>query len=287
MKLPRLDYARPATVPEALALLRQSGGTARPIAGGQTLMPILAFRLAAPSLLVDLSAIPNLDTVRITDTGLHLGAMVRWAMLESNPAIRIAHPLLAEAVTHIAHWPIRTRGTVGGSLSHADPAAELPGIAVTCDAILHCEGPDGPRHIPAAQFIRGALTTALASDELLTEIEFPPFPATRRWAFTEFARRRGDFALAGVAIFWDPDAQGRIVAPHIGVIGAHNRPSRIAAAEQILAGQSPSESLFTVACAAFSAALDPPDDLHGTAAYRRALAGNLLHRALRAATERA
>ena len=283
MKLPKLDYARPRSLPEAVALLARDG--ARPIAGGQTLMPVLAFRMAAPSLLVDLSGVPGLDGISIGPDVLRLGAMVTWAALEGNAGIARAHPLLAEAVTHIAHWPIRQRGTVGGSLAHADPAAEMPGIAAVCDAVVTCVGPGGERRIAAADFFRGALTTSLAADEILTALEFPVFPTGRRWAFREFARRRGDFALAGVSVFWD-DADGRMQDPHVGVIGAHGRPTRVAAAEAVLAGQAPGDAVFGACCAALAAALDPPDDLHGTAAYRRALAGTLLGRALRDAAGR-
>ena len=168
MKLPKFDYASPTTVQEAVALLAAGNGTAKLLAGGQSLVPLLAFRLAAPSMLVDLGRIAGLDTIEIDDAGVHLGARVRWCDIEADARLATAHPLLAAAITHVAHYQIRKRGTVGGSLAHADPAAEMPGIAVACDAELTLVGPSGSRLVPAAAFFLGPLTTALAPDELIT-----------------------------------------------------------------------------------------------------------------------
>ncbi len=198
MKPAPFDYVCPAALDEAVALLAARPGEARPIAGGQSLMPLLAFRLAAPALLVDLRNIPGLDGIAVSDDGVRLGARVRWRDIEDDPRLRSAHPLLAAAVGHVAHYQIRNRGTVGGSLAHADPAAEMPGIAVTCEAEIAAVGPTGARAIAAAEFFFGPLATALAPDEIITELQLPAWLAGRRWGFEEFSRRRGDFALAGV-----------------------------------------------------------------------------------------
>src|SRR5438270_9503377 len=173
MKMPRFDYACPATLAEAIALLSAHDGEAKVLAGGQSLVPILAFRLAAPKLLVDLRKLTDLRTIKITQDRIGLGAMVRWCDIESDKRLRAAHPLLVAAVAHVAHYQIRNRGTVGGSIAHADPAAEMPGIAVTCDAVIAVVGSSGGRVISAADFFEGALMTALKPDEIIVEIRLP------------------------------------------------------------------------------------------------------------------
>src|SRR3954466_6599781 len=223
MKLPPFDYACPTTLPEAIQLLA-SNDDAKAIAGGQSLVPMLAFRLAQPSLLVDLRKLADLRGIRISDAGVTLGAMVRWRDIEDDERLETSHPLLKAAIAHVAHYQIRNRGTVGGSIAHADPAAEMPGIAITCDAQIRVLGPKGERTIPAAQFFTGALSTSLADDELIVEVHLPAWPAKRRWGFEELARRRGDFALAGIAAFYDVDSAGKATNAHIGVIGACIRP---------------------------------------------------------------
>src|SRR5438128_5624583 len=194
MKPAAFDYRAPATLDEAVALLAADPG-AKLIAGGQSLMPVLNFRLEAPTLLVDLRRLPGLGDIDIGAEGVRLGAKVRWRDIEEDARLQTAHPLLRAAIAHVAHYQIRNRGTVGGSLAHADPAAELPGIAVTCDAEIAIVGAAGERTIPAGEFFTGPLTTVLRPDELITELRLPVWPAARRWAFREFARRRGDFAL--------------------------------------------------------------------------------------------
>src|SRR5206468_2056930 len=169
--------------------------------------------------------------------GARLGAKVRWRDIEDDTRLKSAHPLLHAAVAHVAHYQIRNRGTVGGSLAHADPAAELPGIAVSCDGEIAVVGAAGPRVTRAAEFFTGPLTTALRTDEIITELQLPPWPASRRWGFEEFSRRQGDFALAGIALFYDQDAQGRACNAHVGVIGACSRPRRVAAIEALLNGR--------------------------------------------------
>jgi carbon-monoxide dehydrogenase medium subunit len=189
---------------------------------------------------------------------------------------------LVAAVEHVAHYQIRNRGTVGGSLAHADPAAELPGIAVTCEAKIAATGPAGERVIAAADFFQGPLTTALQPDELITEIRFPAWPAHRRFGFAEFARRRGDFALAGAALFYDEDG-GKAANAHVGAIGVADRPLRLAAVEQVLNGTKIDDAVIAKAEAAAAAAVDPADDIHATAVYRKALIGVMIERALRGA----
>ncbi len=183
----------------------------------------MAFRLAAPPMLVDLRRIRGLDAIRIGPEGTRLGARVRWRDIEDHAELQSAQPLLAAALEHVAHYPIRNRGTVGGSLAHADPAAELPGIAVTCDATIHLQGRRGGRAVPAAEFFTGALSTVLADDELIVEVGFPPWPPGRRWGFEELSPRRGDFAYAGVACFYDLKARK---SPE----RAHRRDRRLPAA---------------------------------------------------------
>ncbi|MPZ55951.1 MAG: xanthine dehydrogenase family protein subunit M [Rhizobiales bacterium] len=279
MKLPPFDYACPATLAEAVALLA-SHGDAKPIAGGQSLMPMLAFRMASPTLLVDLRKLPDLNRISIADDGVQLGAMVRWRDIEDDVRLRAAHPPLAAAIAHVAHYQIRNRGTVGGSLAHADPAAEMPGVALTCDAEIAVTGAAGRRVIPARDFFLGPLTTALAPDEIIVEVRLPAWPARRRWGFQEFSRRRGDFALAGVALFYDEDADGKAVNAHAGAIGVADTPVRLTGVEQALNGCAVNEATIAAAARAASADVDPPDDIHANAAYRRALVGTLTERAL-------
>lgn len=282
MKPARFAYRAPETLAEAVALLA-ADPEAKPIAGGQSLMPVLNFRLAAPSMLVDLRRIAGLDCIEIGADGARLGPKVRWRDIEADGRLAAAHPLLQDAVTHVAHYQIRNRGTVGGSLAHADPAAELPGIAVACDGEIRVVGKSGPRTIPAAEFFTGPLSTTLRPDELITELRLPVWPAGRRWAFREFARRHGDFALAGVALFYDTEPDGRARDVHIGVIGACSRPHRLPSVEALLNGRIIDAAAIEAAAKAASAAVDPPQDLHADAEYRRALVATLTERALRAA----
>src|ERR1700724_2863985 len=195
MKLPPFDYACPTTLPEAVQLLAARDGDAKAIAGGQSLVPMLAFRPAQPTLLVDLRKLADLRGIRILAKGVTLGAMVRWRDIEDDERLDTAHPLLKAAIAHVAHYQIRNRGTVGGSLAHADPAAEMPGIAVTCEAEISVTGKSGARVIRASDFFQGPLMTALAADEIIVDVRLPRWPPHRRWGFMEFARRRGDFAL--------------------------------------------------------------------------------------------
>jgi carbon-monoxide dehydrogenase medium subunit len=282
MKLPPFDYACPTSVSEAVALLASHDGEAKPLAGGQSLVPMLAFRVASPTLLVDLRKVAELRQIKITSEGVALGAMVRWREILDDARLRTAHPLLLAAVEHVAHYQIRNRGTVGGSMAHADPAAEMPGIAVACEAKITVVGKAGARVIDAADFFEGPLMTALQADEIITEILLPLWPAKRRFGFQEFARRRGDFAMAAAALFYDDDG-GKARNAHVGAIGVADTPLRLKAAEDAINGNSIDEGVIAKAEAAASASVDPADDIHASGAYRKALIGVMVERALRGA----
>jgi aerobic carbon-monoxide dehydrogenase medium subunit len=282
MKLPPFEYACPTTINEAVALLASHDGEAKPLAGGQSLVPMLAFRVASPSLLVDLRKLVELRQIKIADDGVTLGAMARWRDILDDARLRKAHPLLVAAVEHVAHYQIRNRGTVGGSIAHADPAAEMPGIAVTCEANIAVVGQAGARVIDAENFFQGPLMTALKPDEIITEIRLPAWPAKRRFGFQEFARRRGDFALAAALLFYDEEG-GNARNVHVGAIGIADRPLRLPTVEQILNGNRIDEAIIAKAEAAASASVDPHDDIHASGAYRKALIGVMVERALKSA----
>ena len=286
MKLPAFDYAAPSTPAEVVQLLAAHPGEAKVIAGGQSLLPTMAFRLAQPTLLIDLRNLKGLDRITIDKSGVVLGARTRWRDIEDDDRLTTAHPLLAEAVTHVAHYPIRNRGTVGGSLAHADPASELPCIAATCEAELRVLGRGGERRVTAAEFFLGPLTTALADDEIILDIRLPPWPTGRRWAFSEFARRLGDFALAGVAAFYDLDARERACNTHIGVLGACHYSKRLPLAEHALDGKPVNAETAQSVARIASEEADPTADFHAGAPYRTALVATLLERALAAAAGR-
>jgi aerobic carbon-monoxide dehydrogenase medium subunit len=286
MKLPPFEYDAPATLVEAVALLASHSGDARAIAGGQSLMPMLAFRVVAPTLLVDLRKLSELKGIKIGADGVRLGALVRWRDIGDDARLATAHPLLQAAVEHVAHYQIRNRGTVGGSIAHADPAAEMPGICVTSDAEISVTGTNGSRTISADDFFVGALTTALEPDEIITEIKLPAWPAKRRWGFREFSRRRGDFAMAAAALFYDLDAAGKATNAHVGVIGLGDRPRRIREVEAAINGQTVDEALMERAAEVTSANVDAQADIHASAEYRRSLAGTMVERALRDAAQR-
>ena len=281
MKLPPFAYACPTSVSEAVALLAAHDGEAKALAGGQSLVPMLAFRVAAPALLVDLRKLSELRQIKIGQNGVTLGAMVRWGDILKDARLQEAHPLMVAAIEHVAHYQIRNRGTVGGSLAHADPAAEMPGIVVTCEAEIAVIGKAGARVVAAKDFFHGPLMTALKADEIITEIRFPPWPPGRRFGFCEFARRRGDFALAAAALFYDRDGEGRARNTHVGAIGVADMPLRLSAVENVLNGQKIDEAMIAKAEAAASAAVDPADDIHATGAYRKTLIGVMVERALR------
>jgi CO/xanthine dehydrogenase FAD-binding subunit len=284
MKAHRFDYVRPTRLEHAIEVLAEHGDQAKVIAGGQSLVPILAFRLAAPRFLVDIGRLPDLNRITIDNGGIRIGALVRWRDIECSADLKLAHPLLVEAIRHVAHYQIRNRGTVGGSLAHADPAAELPGLALTCGAEIRVVGRHGQRTISADEFFIGPLSTSLRQDELIVELRLPPWRAGRRWAFEEFSRRRGDFALAGVALFYDLQQNGHAGNVQIGAIGVADTPIRLTAAESVVQGKAITEAIAREAGAAASESVHPADDIHAPGEYRRALIGVLTERALARAT---
>ena len=287
MKPPPFAYVAATSVAEAVAALAAHDGEAKVIAGGQSLVPMLNFRLLAPSALVDINGIAELDFVEPTaDGGLRIGALTRHYTMLTSPEVAAAFPVVSEAMRHVAHLAIRNRGTIGGSLSHADPAAELPMMAVLLDATLTLAGPNGERDLAAADFFDGALTTVLAEDELLTTITLPPLPDGHGWGFHEFAQRAGDFALAAAAAVLTID-DGKAANVRLAVMGVDENPARITAAEAALDGQAVTDEAIAAAVAAVRAAVDPPEDLHGSAAYRRHVVGGMAERAIRDAWERA
>ena len=283
MKMPSFEYAAPTTLVDAVALLAKHSGEAKIIAGGQSLLPIMAFRLASPAVLVDIAGIPDLRAIRIENDGLHLGPLVRWCEIERSGDIANHHPLLKEAVSHIAHYQVRNRGTIGGSLAHADPAGELPCIAVTCSATLSLFSGSGVRKVKAEDFILGELETNLRTDEIIVDVHFPRWPETRRWAFKEFARRRGDFALGGVAVYLDLDPTGTVTDCAIGIMGASARALRLTEIENMLVGSRIEPKVIERAAMTARSTADPSADIHASREYRKALIGTLVERALNAA----
>jgi aerobic carbon-monoxide dehydrogenase medium subunit len=280
MKPAQFDYAAPQSLEEALSLLAANEG-AKIISGGQSLMPLLAFRLAAPTLLVDLRKVPGLSDIEVGPEGVRLGARVRWVDIEKDERLRTAHPLLASAIDHVAHYQIRNRGTVGGSMSHADPAAEMPGVAITCDATIEIAAPGGRREVPAAEFFQGSLQTVLDENEIMTAVHLPAWNSARRWAFTEFSRRAGDFALAAVLLFYDRDEQGRVRDAHVGAIGVGDCPRRVGEVEAALNGAVIDDAAIERASRAAFSAIEPSSDQHADADYRRSLYCTLLEQSLR------
>lgn len=287
MKPAPFAYYLPSTLDEALALLAEHGD-AKPLAGGQSLIPAMNFRLARPAALVDLGGVAELRYVRAEGGVLAVGAMTSHAELERSDAVARLAPLMAEAMPHVAHPQVRNRGTVGGSLAHADPAAELPAVMVASEARLLLRGRAGERWIPAEQFFVGLFATALAPGELLVAIELPAPPPRTGWAFEEVARRHGDYALVGVAASVTLDAAGRCARSRIVLLSVGDGPTLAVHAAQALQGREPTDAAVRAAAdAAAHEDIDPPSDIHASAAYRRQLAGVLTRRALTRAAERA
>ena len=272
-------YVRAASLDEALARL-DAAGEAKILAGGQSLVPMLNMRLVRPATLVDINGLPGLDAIHAArDGGLVIGALARHTDLLAAALVRERAPLLAAATAHVGHRAIRNRGTLGGSLAHADPAAELPAAVVALDATLTVASPSGRRRIPAREFFRGPLTTALEPREILVEIEIPG-PAATAWGFAELARRAGDFALAGVAgvVRPAPGEGARCATARLVAFGCDDTPIRLPAAESLLAGASIDAALARAAGEAAAAVVSPHEDVHGSAEYRRHLVAVLTER---------
>jgi aerobic carbon-monoxide dehydrogenase medium subunit len=280
MKLPPVDYEAPRTVSEAVELLAEHQDQASVLAGGQSLIPLLALRLAHPAVLVDINGVDGLSGVSATDGWVGIGAMTREYVAEESETVAAAVPLLAEALPLIGHEAIRSRGTIGGSLAHADPAAELPAVALALDAEFVVRGQSGERVIPAADWFEGYLTTSRGPDELLIQVRFPAAGPGTGVSFQEVARRHGDFAVVGLAVSLTI-SDGAITDARLAFAGVSDVPVRATGAEDLLVGQRPSAELFDEA--ARTVDIDPPADLHGSSEYRKKVAGVLVRRGLRAA----
>ena len=285
MKPAAFEYIVADSVEMAVASLAQAGD-AKIIAGGQSLVPMLNFRLLRPSVLVDINRIPDLAYVREDGGVIRIGALTRHHQLETSPVIARHFPVLTEAMAHVAHLAIRNRGTIGGSLSHADPAAELPMMALLLDAELRVVSASGARAVAARDFFRDALSVDLAEDEIVTEVVLPKLPPNTGWGFAEVARRSGDFALAAVAVTLTL-SDGKIAQARIAMTGVAPTARRVTEAEMLLIGQRLDDGVDSDVIEAVRAATEPPTDLHASAEYRRHLVGVLAGRALAAAWGRA
>ncbi len=286
MKLPPVDYEAPETVNEAVELLAEHLDEASVLAGGQSLIPLLALRLAHPAVLIDINGVAGLSGVSVTDGWVAVGAMTREYAAEESGIVADAVPLLAAALPLIGHEAIRSRGTIGGSLAHADPAAELPAVARALDAEFVVRGPSGERVIPAAEWFEGYLTTSRLPDELLVEVRFPTAGRGTGVSFQEVARRHGDFAIVGLAASLTL-SDGTISDARLALAGVADVPVRVGAAEELLVGERPSAELFDEAARRATGDVDPPDDLHGSSDYRKAVAAAIVRRGLREAADHA
>ncbi len=286
MKLPPVDYEAPVTAAEAVDLLAEHLDEASVLAGGQSLIPLLALRLARPAVLIDINGIDELSGISVTDGWVAIGAMTREYVAEESKVIADKVPLLAAALPLIGHEAIRSRGTIGGSLAHADPAAELPAVARALDAEFVVRGPSGMRVVPAAQWFEGYLTTSRSPDELLTEVRFPAARPGTGVSFQEVARRHGDFAIVGLGASLVLSG-GMISDARLAFAGISEVPVRAAAAEELLTGERPSAELFDEAAHRATGDIDPPADLHGSSDYRKTVAAAVVRRGLRAAADNA
>lgn len=288
MKPAPFDYYAPDSLDEALMLLAEHGDAAKPIAGGQSLVPTMNFRLAQPSVLVDLNRISSLFGIHADQGGgLRVGAMTRQRAVERSPLVAERAPLVAETMPFIAHPQIRNRGTFGGSIAHADPAAELPALAVVLDMGLTAQSQRGQRQLAAGDFFLGLFETALEPDELLVEVQIPALPARTGVAFEEIARRHGDYALVGAAAVVTLDGSGRVASSRLAFLSIGDGPVVVRGAGRALQGEAPTDEAIRAAAAAIHEEIEPQGDVHATAAYRRYLAEVLARRTLARAAARA
>jgi carbon-monoxide dehydrogenase medium subunit len=283
MKPAPFAYHAPTSVDEAVALLAQWGPQdGRVLAGGQSLIPTMAFRVARPAHLIDINGIAELAGISVKDGVLAIGACVRHAAFESDEVPGATGALLRKVVRHIAHYPIRTRGTFCGSIAHADPASEWCCVMAALDGVVALRSRRGVRRLGADAFNQGVMATALEEDELLVAAELPLLPADTRTGFQEFSRRKGDFAIA-MALVCYRLVNGMMIEPRVAIGGAEARARRVPQAEEALRGRAPGADVFAKAGAAAAAAIDPLEDINNTAAYRRSLVRTLVERALESA----
>ncbi|MBR0897085.1 FAD binding domain-containing protein [Bradyrhizobium tropiciagri] len=281
MKPAKFDYVSPSTVEAAVAALVASNGEGKLLAGGQSLLPLLNFRMARPSILVDLNGIEGLSYIEDRDDRIAVGALTRHRDLEHSPLIASKLPVMSAAMRHVAHLAIRNRGTIGGSLSHADPAAELPMLATFYDATILVQGPSGRRTITPREFFVDALTNCLEPEEIVVEIEFPVLKQDG-WAFEEVARRFGDFALASIAVSVLRGPSG-LEAARVAVMGVADTPRRLDEAEAALVAMELDDRTPDRFSEVVVSQVSPNDDLHASAEYRKHLLGQLAKRALQTA----
>jgi len=286
MKPAAFDYVAAETLDEAVSALARARGDGKILAGGQSLVPMLNFRLVRPSILIDINRIRDLGYVDATGDVVRIGALTRHHALETSPLIKAHLPIMTVAMQHVAHLAVRNRGTIGGSLSHADPAAELPMMAVLLDAKIKIRSLHGRRVAEARCFFTGSLTTDLKDDEIVTDVEFPRLLPNTGWAFEEVARRAGDFALAAVGVTMSV-RNGTADRVRIGMTGVGETPLRASEAEGLLAGKAVDAQALEAATSAIEAAVEPNTDLHASADYRRFLVGALARRAISVAWQRA
>jgi carbon-monoxide dehydrogenase medium subunit len=286
MKPPRFDYHAPPSADEAVALLARYGGDAKVLAGGQSLVPMLNFRLARPAALIDVNRIPALAYIREDDGTVAFGAMTRQRTIEFSPVVAERVPLLREATRWVGHLPIRSRGTIGGSIAHADPSAEYPAVLTALDGEVIAQGPRGRRTLSPGRLFETYLTTRLAPDELLVEVRLPAAPAGAGCAFEEFARRHGDFALVGIAAMVVRDGAGGARA-RLASAGTGPVPVRLRAAEEIVERDGLGDAAIEAAGARAAELVQPESDVHASADYRRQLTRVLTVRALKRARARA
>jgi CO/xanthine dehydrogenase FAD-binding subunit len=286
MKPPAFDYVVAEDLDMAAAALAAAGDEAKIIAGGQSLVPMLNFRLLRPSVLVDINRIAGLAFIEEAGQAIRVGALTRHFQLETSPLVARHLPVMSCAMTHVAHLAIRNRGTIGGSLSHADPAAELPMLALLLDAELSVASASGTRTVAARDFFLGAMTVALAPDEIVTDIRLPKLPQHTGWGFGEVARRHGDFALTATAATVTV-SDGTITEARIALTGVGPTALRASAAETLLLGEALGTSLTSRVIDAVRSSVEPETDLHASSDYRRHLAGVLAGRAVSAAWRRA
>ena len=289
MKPAPFEYHAPESLEEALDLLAEHGDDAKALAGGQSLVPAMNVRLAQPAVLVDLNGIRELFYLRgSAEGGLRVGTMTRMRQVEEDPLVAARYPLVAETLPYIAHPQIRNRSTFGGSIAHADPAAELPAVALALDARLHLRSRSGTRQLAATEFNTGLFETALEPEELLVEVELPPPPPRTGWAFTEVSRRHGDYALVGVAARITLDPNGRCSTARLALLSVGEGPVPAATAAAELVGQSYGTDTIRAAAATVAHQdIDPPGDIHASPTYRRHLAEVLTGRVLESAWQRA
>lgn len=287
MKPAPFEYHAPARLDEAVSLLGTFGDQARPLAGGQSLVPLLNMRLARPGAIVDLNGIAALAYHRVEPSMLVVGALCRHRDIELDPAVGGRCTAIADAVPLIGHIGIRNRGTVAGSIAHSDPAAEWPALALLLDAVVRVDGPTGGREVPAGEFFKGAFTTDLRAGELVVEVRFPWPRVGAGSAFVEVARRHGDFALGAAGAVVDLRLDGTVRESRVALSGVEIFPARLTNAEAALAGRAPTEEACAAAAAAGTAALQPIGDIHAPADYRRRLGETLVRRALLVAASRA